>query len=322
MLFACFAFNAGGAPCVAEEGNDAGSPRSLLDLDMDGQLHEYLDMMLQDEKDESGQGKKALKPVDRSYTVFRYQHSKLFTADPYPVAPGHVQVKTSYFFVTADRAFGPPPGFQPLVPYTEHVGRLAVEAGVARNLDLGVTAGTGVLDTPRLSPADTTMHFYSLFSIWQLWSSQDNQAAIAYTPTFFYVFGRRDNPLLFSPSKNDYAFDNRITLNKDIGALNLTNNLDIGFITIFGDQAPCLTGIFTANLASGYQIGNWLQPEIEIGYFHESIPGLPVTDALLLSGGVLVFYKNFRLEIGGAQVVVGSNIDNVTIGLVSLAYTF
>lgn len=40
------------------------------------------------------------------YTTFRYEHSKLFTGNPYPVQPGNVQVKLSYFYVTADKTIG------------------------------------------------------------------------------------------------------------------------------------------------------------------------------------------------------------------------
>jgi hypothetical protein len=75
------------------------------------------------------------------------------------------------------------------------------------------------------------------------------------------------------------------------------------------------------NLATGYQLNEWLQPEVELNYVHSG-GGATVEATSITAGFVICPWHNATLLLGVQRTVAGVNTDAVTRGTVGLQVKF
>ena len=82
-----------------------------------------------------------------------------------------------------------------------------------------------------------------------------------------------------------------------------------------------LFGTGHVNVAAGYQLLRWLQPEVELIYLHDfGGHGQTANLASVVLGAVMPFGEHVRGEIGVQQDVFGSNKVQTTSGIFSGAF--
>ena len=260
---------------------------------------------------------------DQAYTLFRYEHNKIFTDHPFPVQPGKVQVKPTYTFLAADHKYGHDGQLEPRPRLNDHAGLLFVTTGLADRLDATGVIGLSALSDKAGTPGSGSgVTDFAASSTYQFYSSQKHQFAMAYLPTFIFPTGQRATRVARGPSQNVFSFDNRVAMNLD-----WTNDLitcyDIGYMFFAQNKNSTSVGLFSTNFAVGYHVTSWLQPEVEINYLYRVMHDAPDGEALGLSAGLIFpLSSRVRIDAGAQHFVAGRNIPANTIVLVDIAITF
>jgi len=250
---------------------------------------------------------------ERGYTRFRYEHSKIITADPYPLAPGQVQLEIDYAYFNSSGRFDNnwTPRRRP--EQIRNVALLTTSMGIARGIDasLGILYKNAVdfSRTPRSGDAFSTI----LASSTMLLHYDDQRRfAVAYIPLFSFPLQDDEELEALEILPRSFAWDNRLVLSKDF-ATNWTVNYDIGYIWPFGRDVGHDRGIFTTSGAIGYQYFSWLQPVFEMLYIHEFRDGANDRDRFsVITGMVMPVSSQMRVELGVLQNVAGRNLPKLT----------
>ncbi len=78
-----------------------------------------------------------------------------------------------------------------------------------------------------------------------------------------------------------------------------------------------------AGFAVGYQVTDWLQPEIEVSFVHEFVRRDRDAETFALTGGVILNPADgWRVDLGVTQGVWGRNADRVTAFTAVVSRTF
>jgi len=259
---------------------------------------------------------------EEAYVKYRYEHTKLFTSDPFPVQLGGVQVKLTSFFITAQRRFDNERHSQDRPYRSDYLNFISTTAGILPGLDFNVTMGYAILrDNLELTPTGDGLTDVFLGSTWMFYSNNDVDFFMGLLARVFLPTGGQANPVQLGPSEISEAVEIRLTTAKDF-PYNWTANYDIGWVYFFGTTPDDVDDVFLTNLAIGYQATDWLQPVVEINYLHLFRVGEPDSDDLALSAGFLMPLKRTRIELGVQQVVAGRNRDQFTAISLTFAYTF
>ncbi len=121
----------------------------------------------------------------------------------------------------------------------------------------------------------------------------------------------RSGPDRLGTSQEFWSWENVLVATKDWGPW--TANGEIGYSLPFGEKKGSARGVFFANTAVGFQILDWLQPEVELNYFKEFVAEGDPGQALALTAGlVLPVHDRLRIMIGVQRGVWGRNIEQPT----------
>lgn len=156
---------------------------------------------------------------------------------------------------------------------------------------------------------------------WRVYDSVEKKLEIAYIPTIFVPTGRRSNFDHIGSSQGYTTLDNSFAFTKDIGRWNGTANLGYDAPLAYSKSTNGYCGTAHANLAIGYQVFRWLQPEAELIYLHDfGGHGQTANLASVVLGAIMPMGDHFRLELGVLQDVFGSNKVQTTSGIFSFAF--
>jgi len=264
-----------------------------------------------------------LEETEEEYTKFRYEHNKLFTADPFPVNPGRVQLAPTYLFLGANHEWGDNWDLNPRGTTTEHTGLLIASTGVVRHVDVSAAIGFSELRDEE-DPARTGggLTDFGIGSTIMFFHTRKMEFALSYLPTFFFPSGTRSTVSIIGPSQEAYIFDNRLAANIDWKP-KLITCADLGYLSFINAGNATLKGRANTGIAVGYQVLDWLQPEVEVGYFYAIGRNAPNRQGFTVAGGVIMPISSvIRIDFGAQYVVVGKNNPNTTAVLLDVAITF
>lgn len=263
------------------------------------------------------------KKTEEEYTKFRYEHNKLFTADPFPVQPGRVQLSPMYLFLGATDEWGDNWDLNPRGTTIEHTGLLIASTGVVRDVDISASIGfSDILDEE--NPARTGGGFtdFGIGSTIMFYHTRRLEFAISYIPTFLFPSGTRSTISTIGPSQEAYIFDHRLAANADWKP-KLITCADIGYSFFINAGNATIKGIASTSWAVGYQVLDWLQPEVEFGYFYAIGRNAPNRQGFTVAGGLIMpVSRSVRVDFGAQYIVVGKNNPNTTLALLDVAITF
>ncbi|MFO8007705.1 MAG: transporter [Candidatus Brocadiia bacterium] len=250
------------------------------------------------------------------------EHAKVNTEDATPVDPGEWEVELAYGLTQADRAFGDHWSRTGRGLLREEEFGLGVTYGLVENLDVGF--GVGYLDIYDRDDSALVGRGFTdleLGAKWRFYHDEARHLEIAYTPAVVLPTGRRADDDRIGITDDYASVFNGLALSKDWGD-GWTSNFDLGFNWPVGEDRHDCRGTLGANAALGWQVTEWLQPEVELNYEHDFAHG---DDADLISataGAIVCVSDSVRLDLGVQRSLFGRNADYGTAVSAALVFGF
>ena len=275
--------------------------------------------------------------------VIEPQHPKIVVLDATPMDPGHVELDLTYTVLGGRFAWQHNGGRQKRGTYLVQNWDSETYVGLFKNIDVIVFQGfqhildkennvnefAGIRDPDTdQEVADTTKgptHGFGRSDLgitgrWRFFNSLEKKLEISYTSTVFVPTGRRSNLDHIGPSQGFTSLDNSLILTKDIRRWSGT--LNVGFNAPLATMARTdnYCGTLHTNVAAGYQVFNWLQPEVEVIYNHDFGKHGKHSNLASVVFGCLFFVNDYlRLEAGVEQGLFGSSANQTTAGIFRVA---
>ncbi len=258
------------------------------------------------------------------------EHGKINSPDASPVDPGQFEVEATYVYGSANRAWdshgdGVSRGFA-----SERAGGLSLTAGVADNLDVAVSSGYKWLrdkdndydgDGNPGPMAGEGAGDLDVSARYRFIQNEAYHLDVAYIGGFTIPTGTRNGEAHLGASQEFWSFNQTVVASKDWGRW--TANIDAGFSLPIGDRKGAARGTFNADLASGYQLLPWLQPELELNYCHDFVSAADDSEVLAVTAGmVMPINQHLRVNAGIQQAFWGSNTDKTTVFSVAAKVAF
>jgi hypothetical protein len=109
--------------------------------------------------------------------------------------------------------------------------------------------------------------------------------------------GTRATPTSLGTTQGEWSLGGALVASADRGPW--TANAELGWSSRLGAAAGDDLGLLVANLAIGFQLAPWLQPEVELNYQHELEGAAEPDERVLWATGGLVFpVAPVRLVLG------------------------
>ena len=226
-------------------------------------------------------------------------HGKAFTGDATPVEPGHVEIELAYapaWWATAgavDRQAG-----------EQHPVVAALGIGLLRDLDLRLAVGWTMVHAQPVAPG-APVHGAGLADAamavrWRFLSLADPAIDLAVTAAVTVPTGTRTTPEQLGTSRESWSVGGALLASADWGRL--TAGAELGFSAAIAPRASNDAGLLVCNLAVGYQLFPWLQPELELNYQHEVELGEERDERVLWATAALV------IPVDGVRLLVGGRV--------------
>jgi len=234
-------------------------------------------------------------PVARDETPV--EHGKAFTGDATPVEPGHVEIELAYapaWWATAgavDRQAG-----------EQHPVVAALGIGLLRDLDLRLAVAWAMVHaTPGLPGAPVHgagLADAALAVRWRFLSLADPAIDLAVAAAVTVPTGTSTTPERLGTSRESWSLGGALLASADWGRFTL--GAELGFSAPLAPRESNDVGLLVCNVAVGYQLLPWLQPEIELNYQHEVELGEERDERVLwATAALLVPLDGVRLLVGG-----------------------
>lgn len=261
--------------------------------------------------------------AEDEYTRFRYEHSKIITSDPFPVALGRLQAEVQYFFRRSEHEWTDDGSRKDRRGRTLNLAALSLTYGVSKHADLEVVLGyASLIDNETTPDEGDGLTDLAAGSTILLHYNEEAGFAAAYLPRFTFPLGEKRDVDELAISLDSYTFDNRISITKDWSHY-VTTNFDLGYIWFFGKNAGRTNGVVEANAAIGFQHERWLQPVFEVRYAREFAKSEDDAERISVVGGLVMRISDkTRIEIGVHQAVAGRNTNQFTGIIASVTITF
>ena len=260
------------------------------------------------------------------------EHGKINTADASPVDPGHLEIEPSFAFTRSTRSWDTSGDRQDRGLFREEDIGVGITVGLIENVDFAVNFGYSWVkdednnfdeDAGIMGPftgnnfADT-----SISGRYRFYKNDEQRVEIAYIGGITFPTGTSSSRDDIGTSQEFVSFDETLVATKDWDRLTL--NGDVGFSLPFGGKRENARGSLNLDLALGYQVLSWLQPEVELNYSHDFVSGDDDDGQVLAITAGLVMPINdlLRVNIGVQQGLWGENADQTTTGFVAVKFAF
>ncbi len=248
------------------------------------------------------------------------EHSKINTLDASPVDPGHYEIETAYAYTRAYRAWDKDSSAHRRGFTSEQAVGVTVTAGLVTDLDVALSFGHAwIQDKDHDADDDGVpgpksgqgLGDLGISGRYRFFHSEEQALDLAYSGGFTLPSGTRGGDFDIGTSQAFWSFDQTLAASKDWGAW--TANAALGASLPLGGERGNARGTLTADVAGGYQILPWLQPEVELNYSREVIASGDDADLLAVTAGlVMPVHDSLRLLLGVQQGVWGRNADQAT----------
>ncbi len=258
------------------------------------------------------------------------EYCKINTPDVSVVDPGKAEFEIVYNYSRATRAWdnnsnGIERGFT-----REHSASMALTVGLLKNLDANISAPyRWIKDKDNDFDADDDVDGpfkgngfgdLSFSGRYRFFESESLGMESGYVGGFTAPTGGRARLAEMGTSQEFWSWDQKLIAVKNWGKW--TANMDAGFSLPFGSHKGNARGTFNADLAGGYQLREWIIPEIELNYSHDFIANEDNAESLAVTTGfVMPVHDLLSVNMGFQQAVWGRNSDKSTTFILS-AKTF
>jgi hypothetical protein len=250
------------------------------------------------------------------------EHAKLNTADATPVEPRHVELEFGYSYSRAKHSWDDHRDLQSRGLSEEDATGVALTVGAFKDLDFNLGIDYVWLHDADNDPTrDDSIGDVSIGGRYRFLNIETYKLEAAYIGGFTVPTGSKTNDNCLGTSQEFWSWDNTFVLTKDWGRW--TTNADVGYSLPFGKKRGYARGTFTANLAAGYQVFYWLQPELELNYSKDFVKSSVDSENLTVTGGlVMPINDRLRMNVGVQQAVWGKNTDKTTTAILAVKIGF
>ncbi len=258
------------------------------------------------------------------------EHAKINTADASPADPGSYEIEVVYGYEWANHAWDANGDRMARGFKREHVATLTLTAGILDNLDVNIGGSYDWLkdkandydDSDALFGPVKGDHFgdISFGARYRFLNNESYKLELAYSTGFTAPTGSWNGEKEIGTGQEYWSWDQTLEASKDWGKW--TANADVGFALPFGDRLGSARGTFNADIAAGYQILPWLQPELEVNYSRDFVADDDAYVLALTGGFVMPINERFRLNTGIQRAVAGQNEDKTTAFTAGLKVAF
>jgi len=247
-----------------------------------------------------------------------HEHSKINTEDPSPVAPGNVEIETAYSFMTANKALDEKGETISRGYRAENAFDVGIGVGILEDFDAGVGMGYVTMrDNDTDQETGRGFGDIGVGARWRFWRDDKYHIEFAYLQGLTVPVGNSENERELAPGQKFWSADQRFAFCKDWPKWTL--GTDFGFEIPFGEKREDCRGVASANVAAGYKVFDWLQPEIELNGSREIVNHDSASETLAVTVGViLLFGENWKFMAGAQQVLLARNADKETSLIASL----
>jgi len=259
------------------------------------------------------------------------EHGKLATADATPVDPGHFELEPSYAATIVRREWDDKRRLARDCRARIHDLSLSLTAGVAKDVDL--KAAWGFTNEFRRTPgqpsgdAEEPCHGQGLRELelgtrWRFHQMPQYGLELAYLAGVSLPVGEHGSRNTLGICQEFWSLNQSIVVTKDWGRW--TANAELGYALPFGEKRNNARGTFGANLAAGYQVLPWLQPEMEINYARDFFRGKEADGDVLAAtvGLVMPVHDNVRVNAGVQYGLTGQNADRAAVFMVGVKFSW
>lgn len=247
--------------------------------------------------------------------------AKVVTEDALTVAKGDIEIELGFGYAAGSHYYSTS-NHREDAPYNDlKTYEVGFTAGVAETVDLGLGIGWSDIHDLLQEPTDGDgVNDLSLGAKWNFFQSEDERFFLAYLPGVIIPTGDEGSDEELGPGQGFASFGNMLAFTAIFGQSNF--NADIGYDMPFGEDRGTDRGLMVSDLALGYQIAPWFQPEIEINFEHHY--QRKEVDGDLISataGAILNLTDTFRLDLGVSQGIYGRNSLETTTLIVNASST-
>ena len=244
------------------------------------------------------------------------EHAKLGTQDATPLDPGCWEIDFAYALERSHRAFDNSWGQTGRPTLREREFSTSIQYGLVPDVAIGIAVGhANVADRGEEHLRAGGVTDLGLFAKWRFYNDEAAGLSMAYVPALTLPTGSR------RVSDGFASLYNGVALTKD-WTDRLTSDFDLGYSFPFGGPRDGYRGTLSADVALGYHVTQWLQPEVELNYGHDFVRSGD-SDLLAVTAGLIVCANDhLRLGVGVQQGIAGRNADKSTALLTSLAIMF
>ena len=250
------------------------------------------------------------------------EHGKINTADASPVDPGHYEIEASYTYAESKRFWDNDGDSHVRGLAREQIMGLAVTVGIIENVDVALGGSYMWLkdndndfdqDDAELGPV-TGNDFadLDLSARYRFYQNKEQSLELAYIGGLTVPTGTSADGTALGTSQEFWSFNQTLVASKDWGQW--TANVDIGYALPLGNKRENARGTFSADLAVGYQVLPWLQPEVELNYGYDLMTDEDDAKAGAVTVGlVMPVSEQLRVNLGLQQGLWGENSDKATV---------
>jgi hypothetical protein len=251
------------------------------------------------------------------------EHRKLFTADATPVEPEKYEVEFAYRYAWADKVWDGEGRSGDRRRRQEQAAGLTLVAGLLRDLDFSIALDyLWIKDEENLGPTKGNgLGDLGLGIRYRFLNREDKKWELAWISALTVPSGSRSDLNRLGTGQEYWSWVNALVATKDWGRL--TANGEIGYSFPFGDARGRARGSLSLNLAMGYQVWSWLQPELEMNFSKDFVSEGEAAQVLALAAGlVMPVHERLQIHLGVQQGIWGRNADQGKLILLTVKTAF
>jgi hypothetical protein len=259
------------------------------------------------------------------------EHGKINTADASPADPGRYEIEAWFSFTRAKQFWDASGCTHDRGLFREQNIGVSVTVGLVENVDIAVRGGYGWLEDNHSgfnkdaeAMGRATEHDLSDMEVsgrYRFYNNAERRLEIAYIAGMTIPSSTGSAQEDISASQKFWSLSQTVAATKDWEQWTL--NGDIGFSLPMGNKRENARGSLNIDLALGYQILPWLQPELELNYSHDYLADGHDAQTLAMTAGlVMPINETLRVNIGIQQGVWGENADKATSICAAVKFAF
>jgi hypothetical protein len=243
------------------------------------------------------------------------EHGKAGTADASPVERGAVETELAYAPSWSER--GGAGGFELAAPGHTHQLTAAVTWGALPDVDVHLATGVASTYDASRRAGDAAapvsgggLSDLGLGARWRFLHLGREALEVAVIADVVAPAGTRTTSTRLGTSQGFWSARAALVATKDLGAW--TVNGELAIETPVSGDAGGLRSVAQANLAAGWQVLAWLQPELELNYERTASVALDAHVLAVTAGVVAPFGAGHRVVAAVQHAVWGQHATQTT----------